>query len=303
MKRDLLTLFDLNKDEILYLMEKTREIKTSRLISDELKGKGLGLLFDKPSTRTRVSFEVAINQLGGYSLYLSSQQTQISRMETVEDTAMTLSRYLDCIVIRTYSQKWVEDFAHSATIPVINGLTDEYHPCQILTDIFTIIERFGKIEGIKIAWVGDGNNMAQTWIQAASILPFTLHVATPKGYEPSGEIIKKAKELAGERIIISNDPVAAVKDAYVINTDVWTSMGQEGEEERRRQDFKEYQLNHDLLGLAIKDAIVLHCLPAHRGEEISHEIMEEFQPVIFEQAENRLHVQKALLLWFLKENK
>ena len=258
-------------------------------------GKSLGLLFDKPSTRTRVSFETAMVQLGGSPLFISSKDTQMSRAEPIKDTARVLSRYLDALAIRTFSQETIEEFAQFATIPVINALTDAYHPCQVLSDLLTVIEHKGSVENLKIAWIGDGNNMAQSWINAAAVLGFELHLACPQDYFPDSEIVSAALKKSTARITLDTDPVAAVKHADVINTDVWASMGQEAEQQARKEIFAPYQVNRALLEKAAKDAIVLHCLPAHREEEITEAVLEGPQSAVWDQSENKLHMHKAIL--------
>jgi ornithine carbamoyltransferase len=256
------------------------------------------MIFDKPSTRTRVSFEAGIAQLGGASIYLAPGQTQMSRNEPVADTARVLSRYVDGVVVRTFAQETVEDLARHATIPVINGLTDTHHPCQVLSDLMTMEERFGDFTGLKVAWVGDGNNMANSWITAAMHLDFPLHLACPEGYGPDNALLSLAQK-EGARVFLGQDPKEAVAGALVINTDVWASMGQEEEAAERQKFFEPYQVNDELLKLAAPEAIVLHCLPAHRGEEITAEVLDGPQSAAWDQAENRLHFQKALLEWLL----
>ncbi len=260
-----------------------------------LSGKTLGMIFDKSSTRTRISFEVGIYQLGGMALFLNNRDTQLGRGEDISDTARVMSRYLDAVVIRTYSQSFVEDFARYATIPVINGLTDQQHPCQILSDLFTIIEKKGRYEGLKIAYVGDGNNVANSWIDAAARLPIRLSLACPEKYEPEQDILERGTKKAPGNIALYRAPADAVKDADVIYTDVWTSMGQEAEKEARKKIFRKYQVNSKLLARAREDAIVMHCLPAHRGEEITDDVIDGSHSVVIDQAENRLHVQKAVM--------
>jgi ornithine carbamoyltransferase len=301
MKRDLLTILDLSREEIEHLLGRGRELKVLHQQGQDpapLKGKTVAMIFDKPSTRTRVSFEAGIAQLGGSSIYLAPGQTQMSRNEPVADTARVLSRYVDGVVVRTFAQETVAELARHATIPVINGLTDTHHPCQVLSDLMTIQERFGRLTGLKVAWVGDGNNMANSWISAAMHLDFTLKLACPPGYEPDADLLQEAQQ-NGRRIYLGDDPQRAVRDAQVINTDVWASMGQESEAAARQQVFQPYQVNGDLLKLAAPEAIVLHCLPAHRGEEISAEVLDGPQSAAWDQAENRLHFQKALLEWLL----
>ncbi len=302
MKRDLLTILDLSREEIETLLVRARELKAlqaRRVEHASLQGKFLVLIFDKPSTRTRVSFEVGMAQLGGASLYLAPGQTQMARQEPIPDTARVLSRYVDGIVVRTFAQETVAELARHATIPVINGLTDAHHPCQVLSDLMTMEERFGRLSGLKVAWVGDGNNMANSWITAALHLDFALYLACPKGYEPDPALLSEAQR-SGRPIQLSQDPRQAVTGVHVINTDVWTSMGQEDEGATRRQIFQPYQVNAGLLQLARPEAIVLHCLPAHRGEEITAEVLDGPQSAVWDQAENRLHFQKALLEWLLR---
>ena len=302
MKRDFLTILDLSFEEIDALLRRASILKEDSKrgeLKPTLAGKTLGLIFDKPSTRTRVSFEVAMYQLGGRVIFMSSQDTQLSRDETLRDTALVLSRYIDGLVVRTFDDADLQELARHAEIPVINGLTDLYHPCQVLGDILTIQEKKGDLKSLRIAWVGDGNNVAHSWINAAARLPFQLLLACPPGYEPKKEILETAKELAGDRIFYGNDPLEAVRGADVINTDVWTSMGQDEERRERLAAFRDYQINGDLLRKAKPDAIVLHCLPAHRGEEITDEVMDGPNSAIFDQAENRMHLQRALLDWLL----
>jgi len=265
------------------------------IIYQPLAGKTLGMIFDKSSTRTRLSFEAGMYQLGGLAIYLNSRDTQLGRGETIADTARIVSRYLDAVMIRTFAQESVEEFARHATIPIINGLTDLMHPCQIVSDLFTIVERKGTYEGLKIAYVGDGNNMANSWIDAAAKLPFKLTLACPKGYDPDARILERGRKKASKGVSLYRDPVQAVKNADVVYTDVWASMGQESEQEARAKIFEGYQVNRKLMQHAKPDAIVMHCLPAHRGEEISAEILDGPLSVVWDQAENRLHVQKAIL--------
>jgi ornithine carbamoyltransferase len=301
MKRDLLTILDLNREEIEALIKRARELKAlhyQRQNPDPLAGKIVAMIFDKPSTRTRVSFEAGIAQLGGTSIYLAPGQTQMSRNEPIADTAKVLSRYVDGVVIRTFAQETVAELARHAAIPVINGLTDTHHPCQVLSDLMTMEERFGRVSGLKVAWVGDGNNMANSWITAAMHLDFALYLACPQGYEPDAALLRQAQQ-TGRHIYLDRDPRDAVRDVHVINTDVWASMGQESEAMARREIFKPYQVNVELLRLARPEAIVLHCLPAHRDEEITGEVLDGPQSAAWDQAENRLHFQKALLEWLL----
>jgi ornithine carbamoyltransferase len=305
MTKHLLTLADLAMEEFEAFFKRAIELKQNQkkgLTDRPLAGKSLGLLFDKPSTRTRVSFETAMVQLGGSPLFISSKDTQMSRAEPIKDTARVLSRYLDVVAIRTFSQEMISEFAASSDIPVINALTDAFHPCQVLSDLLTVIEHKGTYENLKIAWVGDGNNMAQSWINAAAALGFKLHLACPQGYLPDEEIVNTAVQKPDAKITINTDPVAAVKDADVVNTDVWASMGQEAEQESRKHIFAPYQLNASLFKHAAKDAIVLHCLPAHREEEITEEILEGPHSVVWDQSENKLHMHKAILDFLITHN-
>jgi len=298
MKKDLLSVYDLDRNDVGVIFDnaaKLKKFQQERKAYTPLRGKTLGMIFDKSSTRTRISFEVGMYQLGGVALFLSSRDTQLGRGESISDTARIMSRYLDGIMIRTYSQELVEEFARHATIPVINGLTDREHPCQILSDIFTIMEKKGSFTGLKVAYVGDGNNIANSWIYAAARLPLHLSLACPEGYEPDKHILEKGMREAEMGITIHRDPVDAVRDADVVYTDVWTSMGQEAEQEERKRVLRDYQINGALLAHARKDVMVMHCLPAHRGEEITAEIMDGPQSVVIDQAENRLHVQKAIM--------
>jgi ornithine carbamoyltransferase len=298
MKKDLLSIYELETADFKIIWEKAARLK--KLLKEgkehaSLKGKTLGMIFDKSSTRTRISFEVGMYQLGGIALFLNSRDTQIGRGETIADSARMMSRYLNSIMIRTFAQESVEELARYATIPVINGLTDLFHPCQILSDLFTIKEKKGSYERLKVAYIGDGNNIANSWIEAAARLPIQLALACPKGYEPDCEIMTKCAREASEGITLYNDPLEAAINADVLYTDVWTSMGQEAEDKERKKIFKNYQINKMLLGEAKKDAIVMHCLPAHRGEEITADVIDGPQSVVIDEAENRLHVQKAIL--------
>ena len=296
MKRDILTVRDLSKEEILSLIEKALTIKENGGKSDfPLKGKTLGLIFDKPSTRTRVSFETAMIRLGGSTIYLDKADTQMSRNEPIRDTARVLSRYLDSLAVRTYGQETVEEMAKWSDIPVINALTDMYHPCQILSDLMTVQEKKGKIHGLKIAWVGDGNNVANSWINAAGILGFELTLACPPGFHPSEKVLA----VAGDNVRVVEDPVEAVSRADVVNTDVWASMGQEEEHDARVKAFQGFQVNSQLLSRCKEDVVVMHCLPAHRGEEITEEVLEGPNSVVFDQSENKMHMHQALLEWLL----
>ena len=292
-KRDFLAVNDFTKDEIVRLFDLAQRMKQRQYRETPLAGKTLAMVFAKSSTRTRVSFEVGAYQLGGQALFLSSRDIQIGRGEPIPDTARVLSRYVDGIMIRTFDHGEVEDLARYATIPVINGLTDLCHPCQVLADLFTVREAFGGWEGKRIAWVGDGNNMANSWLEAAEVLGFELRLACPEGYEPNREKFQRASQQA--KVVVTEVPEEAVEGAHVVNTDVWASMGQEAEAEARRNAFKGYCVDADLMKLAAPNAIFLHCLPAHRGEEVSNDVIEGKQSRVWDEAENRLHVQKALL--------
>ena len=298
MKKDLLSLLDLEKEDFENLFARAIQLKErySRGILDKvLTGKSLGLIFDKKSTRTRVAFETAMIQLGGHPIYMSTQDTQISRNEPAKDTARVLSRYVDCLAMRTFDHSLVEEFAQNSTIPVINALTDSFHPCQILSDIMTIIEQKGGYKNIKIAWVGDGNNVVNSWINAASILGLDLVVACPENYSVNPHIIEPALVKEKSNIVFTNDPKEAVKNADVVYTDVWASMGDEDELSKRIIAFKGFQVNKDLLSMAKKDVVVMHCLPAHRGEEIAEDVLEDKNCVFWDQAENKRHMHKAIL--------
>jgi ornithine carbamoyltransferase len=297
MKRDFLALSDYSKAELDALFALTRELKTKQkqgVPHRPLEGKSVALIFEKSSTRTRVSFEVGVWQLGGQPLFIASGTSQMGRGEPIKDTARTLSRYCDGVMIRTYGQEIVEEFARYASVPVINGLTDKFHPCQVMADLFTVIEHKGGYEGLKFAWVGDGNNMANTWVEAAALFGFELALACPQGYEPDHHVWEWAQG-KGAKITITEDPEEAVDGADVLNTDVWASMGQEAEQQQRQQAFAGYCLDEKLLALARPDCIVLHCLPAHRGEEIAEAVIEGPRSVVWDEAENRLHVQKAIM--------
>ncbi len=298
MKRDLLSIYDLTSEEIEVILQKAGEIKEMHLKGKHyrpLEGKSLAMIFEKPSTRTRVSFEVGMYQLGGNAFFLNPQDTQLGRGETIADTARVLSRYVDGIMIRTFAQERVQDMARFASVPVINGLSDLLHPCQILSDIFTIWEKRGEYRGLKVAYVGDGNNVANSWINGALRLGFDLWLACPPGYESDQEILSRAIQEASSKIVLTHNLKEAVEGAHVISTDVWASMGQEEKRQDRIKALRAYQVNADLLLLAREDILVMHCLPAHRGEEITDEVMNGPHSIVFDQAENRLHVQKAIL--------
>jgi len=297
----LISLNDLTKEEIYKILDLSQKLKRQQKEGVEhhlLKGKTLGMIFSKSSTRTRVSFEVGMYQLGGYALFLNSSDIQLGRGETIYDTAQVLSRYVDGIMIRTFSHQDVLDLAAYGSIPVINGLTDLMHPCQILADLFTIYEFKGSLEGLKLAYVGDGNNVAHSLLHGCAKVGMDISVASPIGYECNKDIVEEAQEAAsisGSQVFLTNNPIEAVVDADVIYTDTWVSMGQESEKEKRISIFMPYQVNKHLFSYAKEDAVFLHCLPAYRGYEVTEEIIDGHQSLVFEEAENRLHVQKAVL--------
>ena len=296
--RHFLSLRDLTPDQLRGLLARAGELKRRHRAGERvstLPGKTLAMVFEKSSTRTRVSFETGMNQLGGSALFLSPRDTQLGRGEPIEDTARVLSRMVDLIMIRTFAHEKLERFAAHSRVPVINGLTDFCHPCQLLADMQTYFEHRGDIRGKTVAWIGDGNNMCNSYIAAASLLDFQLRVAAPEGYDP----IPEAIALAPERVRITRNPRDAVADADLVVTDVWTSMGQEEEDAHRRRSFTDFQVNHELMALADENALFMHCLPAHRGEEISAELIEEADSVVWDEAENRLHAQKALMEFLL----
>jgi len=297
-KKDILTLLDLTQTDFDALLDRAIRLKAmhkSGVSHTPLKGKTLGLIFNKASTRARLSFEAAMAQLGGHPIFISEQDTQIARDEPVSDTARVVSRYLDGLAIRTYSQDLLNAFAEYASIPVINALTDLYHPCQILSDIQTIIECKGDYSSLKIAWVGDGNNVAHSWINAAAVIGLHIELACPPDYQPRDDIVEQACLTGRGCIRLLTDPIEAVRDADVVYTDVWASMGQEREHQKRKRVFEPYQVTRALLAHAKPDAIVMHCLPAHRDEEISTGVLEGPASVVWDQAENKLHMAKAIL--------
>ncbi len=303
MKKDFLCLSDWTREELEAIFDLCRDLKVKTKAGTPhhlLDGQTLAMIFEKSSTRTRISFEVGMFQLGGHALFLHSETTQMGRGEPIKDTARVMSGYCDGIMIRTFSQAAVEELARMSSIPVINGLTDMYHPCQIMADLFTVIEHKENYRDLKYCWIGDGNNMANSWVNAASVFGFELRVATPIGYEPDAEVVARAEE-AGAKILYTNDPDEAVRGADVLNTDVWASMGQENEQQEREKAFSGYQINDELVALAAKDCVVMHCLPAHRGEEITDSIIEGRHSIIFDEAENRLHVQKAIMATLMEK--
>ena len=300
MKRDLVTLRDLSKQEIKNLIALARRLKgdvRAKRPHPWLSGRTLAMIFEKPSLRTRVTFETGMYQLGGGAIYLAPGDIQLGTRETSGDVAANLSRWVDLIVARTFSHDSVVELAQHATVPVINGLSDLYHPCQILADMLTLSELRGSLEGMRLAFVGDGNNIVHSWLLAAAKVGFDFVLACPKGYEPDADILAETQAAAPGRIRVTHDVAEAARGADVLYTDVWTSMGQEAEAERRRKVFAKFQLNKALVDLADKDAFVMHCLPAHRGEEITAEVLDGPRAVVLEQAENRLHIQKAILAW------
>ena len=298
MKRDFLTLSDLTRTEIEALLDEAARLKADRVAgrgNDALAGKNMGLIFEKPSMRTRVSFEVGINELGGHAVYMSDVEVQLGRREPIAHAAKVLSRYVSGLVMRTFRQEDVEELAANATIPVVNALTDKYHPCQVLSDLMTVREKKGRLEGLRVAWIGDGNNMANSWIKAAALMDFSLALAVPEGYDPDAGVLDWARQ-KGAAIDVTHDPAAAAADADVVNTDVWASMGQESEAQQRAAIFRPFQVDAALMARARDDAIFLHCLPAHIGDEVTAEVLDSPRSVVFDQAENRLHAQKALLV-------
>jgi ornithine carbamoyltransferase len=294
MHRDFLQIPDFSKDEIVALFELAERMRAGRYKTTPLAGKTLAMIFMKSSTRTRVSFEVGTYQLGGHALFLSPRDVQLGRGEPIADTARVLSRYVDGIMIRTFAHQDAEELAQYADIPVINGLTDLVHPCQVLADLLTVRQHVkGKLDDLTIAWIGDGNNMCNSWINAAYRLGFELRIACPEGYEPADHLLARAKESA--TVTVTRSPEEAVKGAHVINTDVWASMGQEEEQQKRERAFRGFTVSSALMSKADKSAIFLHCLPAHRGEEVAADVIDGPQSRVWDEAENRLHIQKAIM--------
>ena len=294
---------DLSASEIESIFDKAKWIKTKYKAYDKywpLEDRTLVMIFEKASTRTRLSFESGMHQLGGAAIYLNTRDSQLGRGEPVEDAAQVISRMCDVVMIRTFEQDIIERFARNSRVPVNNGLTNEYHPCQILADIFTFIEKRGSIKGKTVAWIGDSNNVCNTWLQAAELLDFNVHVSTPKGYEVE---LERAGLYSDDHFEQFDDPMDAAKGADIVTTDVWTSMGFESEKKERIKDFADWQVDTDMMKLANKDALFMHCLPAHRGEEVTSEVIDGSQSVVWEEAENRLHVQKALLEYLLLGSK
>ena len=302
MIKHLLQLSDFTREELYGYIDRASVLKqeaAAGIRHMQLSGRTIALIFEKASTRTRVSFEAAMYGLGGQVIFLSAKETQLARSEPLKDTALVMSRYVNGLVVRTFGQEVVTELARFATIPVINALTDLFHPCQILSDVMTVIEKKGKLDDLKIAWIGDGNNMANSWIQAAARMGFELMLACPEGYLPRADILQEAQQESGGRIRVVHDPVEAALNADVINTDVWASMGQEDEQTERKTIFAAYQVNSQLMQQASKDALFMHCLPAHRGEEVTAEVIDGSSSVVWDEAENRLHAQKALLEFLL----
>lgn len=302
--KNLLKLLDLSTEEIVGILDLADQLKYERkhnIPHELLKGQTLGMIFQKSSTRTRVSFETGMYQLGGHALFLSSRDLQIGRGEPVQDTARVLSRYLDGIMIRTFEQKEVEDLAKFGSIPVINGLTDFCHPCQVLADLMTIREKFGSFSGLKMCFIGDGNNMANSLIVGGLKVGMNVVVATPDGYKPDGAVLEFTKGY-GDKFALETDPFMAASGADILITDTWTSMGEEAEKEERKKIFKDYQINKQLLAAANAGTMVQHCLPAYRGQEITEEVFEEHADEIFNEAENRLHAQKAVMVKLMKKD-
>jgi len=303
LKRDFIVMSDISPAELFKLLKEARKMKIERgKVRKDLAGKTIAMIFEKPSTRTRVSFEVGIRELGGNVIFLGTQEMQLSRGETIFDTAKTLSRYVHGIIARVSAHETLVEFAKYSDVPVINALSPLEHPCQALADLLTIYEKKGKLKGVKLAWIGDGNNVCNSLLIACGMTGMNISVATPKGYEPPVEIVKKAKEFAsksGSKIEILNDPRTALIGAEVVYTDVFVSMGQEKEKEKRMRDFSGFKVTEELMSFAEPDAIFMHCLPAHRGEEVDPEVIDGPKSVVFDQAENRLHAQKALLKFLI----
>jgi len=300
--RHFLTLHDCSSEELLSIVHRGIEMKKNLAairLQEPFKNHVLGMLFEKASTRTRVSFEAGMIQLGGHAMFLSPQDTQLGRGEPIEDSAKVLSSMLDIIMIRTYGHDRLEEFAKYSSVPVINGLTDEHHPCQLLADIQTYIEKRGSIAGKKVAWIGDGNNVCQSYILAAERFDFQFHIACPEGFEPSEELVNLYKD----RVTVSHNPQLAAENADLIATDVWVSMGQEEEKIARKKVFANFQVNEALMAFAKPDALFMHCLPAHRGEEVSENMLNHPQSAVWDEAENRMHVQKALIEFLLNQNR
>jgi len=301
-KKDLLNLSGLSRPDIEELFRLAAELKQklkSGVPHPLLARRCLAMIFEKPSLRTRVTFEAGMVQLGGHAVFLGPSEVQLGVRETPADCARSLSRWVDLITVRTFFQETLNEMAHYATVPVINALSDESHPCQVLADCLTLIEHKGTLEGLKVAFVGDGNNVVHSWIEAAERLPLAFAVACPRGYEPDHRVVERAQK-GGARVVVTQSVEEAVSGADVVYTDVWASMGQEKEMVERAMVFRDYQVNERVVKMAKPDAVVMHCLPAHRGQEITHEVLESAQSIAFDQAENRLHIQKAIMVWLLQ---
>jgi len=296
MPRHFLKLFDLTVQDAALLLDRAKVHKSGGFVCNALESKVVALLFEKASTRTRVSFEVAVAHLGGRALFMASSETQLGRSEPLKDTARVLSRYVQALVVRTFAQENLEELARYGDIPVVNALSDMFHPCQVLSDVLTMAERRSELSENVVAWIGDGNNMANSWIAAAALFPFELRLACPEGFDPNDEVLRQAKE-RGTKVTLLRDPHEAVQGAHFINTDVWASMGQESEQQRRAEIFAPYQVDAKLMAAATEGAFFMHCLPAHRGEEVTPDVMESKASIVWDQAENRLHTQKAVLEW------
>lgn len=299
MKKDFLSIADFTPKEIWALLDLAKDLKTKQKAGEPhryLQGKTLGMIFMKPSTRTRISFEVGMFQLGGHALYLSPSEIGLGKREAIADVARVLSRYVDGMMARLFDHEHIVELAKYASVPVVNGLTDLLHPCQILGDMLTILEQRGSFDELVVAYIGDGNNVANSWINMAAKIPFTFRIACPEGYEPNAEIVARARQANVGRVEIVRDPAAAAQGADILYTDVWASMGQEAEAEARQKIFKNYLIDQALMAKAKPGAKFMHCLPAHRSEEVTHEVMEGPASIIFAQAENRLHIQKAILV-------
>ncbi len=306
MKRDFLSLTDLSRSELEEVLDLAATLKRDLKAGKRpplLAGKSLAMIFEKPSLRTRVTFEVGMTQLGGYAIYLTPKDIQLGERESVADIARNLDRWVDLIMARTFAHGTLVELARYAQVPVINGLSDLLHPCQVLTDCFTLLEHRGRLDGLRVAFIGDGNNVANSWMTAAATFGFEFVLACPPGYEPHEAVLgcaPAAGGAAGAKVTVTHDAAAAADGADVLYADVWTSMGQENEAEQRQRDFAAYQINGALLRRARKDAVVMHCLPAHRGEEITAEVIDGPQSIVFDQAENRLHTQKAIMVWLAR---
>ncbi|AAS95576.1 ornithine carbamoyltransferase [Nitratidesulfovibrio vulgaris] len=291
---------DLGFEGAWKVLERAKEMKDTGYRGRTLEGKVATLIFEKASTRTRISFEVAVRHLGGTTIFMTPAESQLGRSEPLRDTARVISRYTDCMIVRTFGQAKIDELASFGSIPVVNALTDEGHPCQVMSDVLTMYERTPDLSQVRVAWIGDGNNMANSWIEAAMYFPFELFMAFPEGYEPDRQLLGLALE-AGAKIFLTRDPHMAIDGAHYVNTDVWASMGQEEEQKRREAAFKGFCIDGALMGRAHPDAKFMHCLPAHRGEEVTDEVMESPASIVWDQAENRLHMQKAILEWVFTE--